>query len=129
MECYRFMSASHARPRSSASFDYKSNVALYPTFQNYFRTHKPRLKRDVPDAVIRFFDTANSRLRRMPPRSRWPFATSCTEPGRNTMKKSIALVTCANGGEAKSLWRDPQTKTGGPEGPPATLVFDVLLAT
>jgi hypothetical protein len=22
--------------------DYKSNVALYPTFQNYFRTHKPR---------------------------------------------------------------------------------------
>ena len=21
--------------------DYKSNVALYPTFQNYFRTHKP----------------------------------------------------------------------------------------
>lgn len=24
--------------------DYKSNVALYPTFQNYFRTHKPRFK-------------------------------------------------------------------------------------
>src|SRR5881296_4423525 len=23
--------------------DYKSNVALYPMFQNYFRTHKPRL--------------------------------------------------------------------------------------
>ena len=23
--------------------DYKSNVALYPTFQNYFRTHKPPL--------------------------------------------------------------------------------------
>jgi hypothetical protein len=22
--------------------DYKSNVVLYPTFQNYFRTHKPR---------------------------------------------------------------------------------------
>jgi hypothetical protein len=23
--------------------DYKSNVALYPTFQNYFRTREPRL--------------------------------------------------------------------------------------
>jgi hypothetical protein len=22
--------------------DYKSNVTLYPTFQNYFRTHEPR---------------------------------------------------------------------------------------
>ena len=49
--------------------DYKSNVALYPAFQNYFRTHKPpflavwgkndpfflppgaeAFKRDIPDA-------------------------------------------------------------------------------
>jgi pimeloyl-ACP methyl ester carboxylesterase len=61
--------------------DYKSNVALYPTFQNYFRTHKPpflavwgkndpfflpagaeAFKRDIPDAVIRFFDTGHFAL-------------------------------------------------------------------
>jgi pimeloyl-ACP methyl ester carboxylesterase len=61
--------------------DYKSNVALYPTFQNYFRTHKPRLlavwgrndpfflppgaeafKRDIPDAIVRFFDTGHFAL-------------------------------------------------------------------
>jgi pimeloyl-ACP methyl ester carboxylesterase len=61
--------------------DYKSNVALYPTFQNYFRTHKPRLlaiwgkndpfflppgaeafKRDIPDATVRFLDTGHFAL-------------------------------------------------------------------
>ncbi len=61
--------------------DYKSNVALYPTFQDYFRTHKPRLlavwgkndpfflppgaeafARDIPDAVIKFFDTGHFAL-------------------------------------------------------------------
>ena len=61
--------------------DYKSNVALYPTFQAYFRTHKPpflavwgkndpfflppgaeAFKRDVPGAVIRFFDTGHFAL-------------------------------------------------------------------
>ncbi len=61
--------------------DYKSNVALYPTFQNYFRTHKPRFlaawgkndpfflpagaeafKRDIPDTVVRFFDTGHFAL-------------------------------------------------------------------
>jgi pimeloyl-ACP methyl ester carboxylesterase len=61
--------------------DYKSNVALYPTFQTYFRTHKPPLlavwgkndpfflpagaeafKRDIPDAVVRFFDTGHFAL-------------------------------------------------------------------
>ncbi len=61
--------------------DYKSNVALYPTFQNYFRTHKPRFlavwgkndpfflppgaeafARDIPDAVIKFFDTGHFAL-------------------------------------------------------------------
>jgi pimeloyl-ACP methyl ester carboxylesterase len=58
--------------------DYKSNVALYPTFQKYFRTHKPpflavwgkndpfflpagaeAFKRDIPDAVVRFLDTGH----------------------------------------------------------------------
>ena len=61
--------------------DYKSNVALYPTFQNYFRTYKPRFlavwgkndpfflppgaeafRRDIPDAVITFFDTGHFAL-------------------------------------------------------------------
>ncbi|HLQ92491.1 MAG TPA: alpha/beta hydrolase [Xanthobacteraceae bacterium] len=61
--------------------DYKSNVALYPAFQKYFRTHKPPLlavwgkndpfflppgaeafKRDIPDAVVRFFDTGHFAL-------------------------------------------------------------------
>src|SRR5215467_12476789 len=61
--------------------DYKSNVALYPTFQTYFRTHKPRFlavwgkndpfflpagaeafKRDNPGAVVRFLDTGHFAL-------------------------------------------------------------------
>jgi pimeloyl-ACP methyl ester carboxylesterase len=61
--------------------DYKSNVALYPTFQEYFRTHKPpclavwgkndpfflptgaeAFRRDIPDAVVRFFDTGHFAL-------------------------------------------------------------------
>ena len=61
--------------------DYKSNVALYPTFQTYFRTYKPRFlavwgkndpfflppgaeafKRDIPGAVVRFLDTGHFAL-------------------------------------------------------------------
>lgn len=61
--------------------DYKSNVALYPAFQDYFRKHQPpflavwgkndpfflapgaeAFKRDMPDAVIRFFDTGHFAL-------------------------------------------------------------------
>jgi pimeloyl-ACP methyl ester carboxylesterase len=61
--------------------DYADNVVLYPVFQNYLRTHKPRLlavwgendpfflpagaeafKRDVPGAVVRFFDTGHFAL-------------------------------------------------------------------
>lgn len=61
--------------------DYKSNVALYPTFQQYFRTHQPPLlavwgkndpfflpagaqafKRDLPNADIRFFNTGHFAL-------------------------------------------------------------------
>lgn len=61
--------------------DYQTNVALYPTFQKYFRTHKPPLlavwgkndpfflppgaeafKRDIPEAVVRFFDTGHFAL-------------------------------------------------------------------
>ena len=61
--------------------DYKSNVALYPAFQAYFRAHKPRFlavwgkndpfflpagaeafKRDIPDATVRFLDTGHFAL-------------------------------------------------------------------
>src|SRR5262249_3768391 len=61
--------------------DYKSNVALYPQFQAYFRKHRPPLlaawgkndpfflppgaeafKRDIPEAVVRFFDTGHFAL-------------------------------------------------------------------
>jgi pimeloyl-ACP methyl ester carboxylesterase len=61
--------------------DYKSNVTLYPAFQDYFRTHKPpflavwgkndpfflpagasAFKRDIPRAEVRFFDTGHFAL-------------------------------------------------------------------
>jgi pimeloyl-ACP methyl ester carboxylesterase len=61
--------------------DYQSNVALYPAFQQYFRTQRPRLlavwgrndpfflpagaesfRRDLPDAEVRFFDTGHFAL-------------------------------------------------------------------
>lgn len=61
--------------------DYKSNVALYPAFQEYFRKHKPPLlavwgkndpffippgaeayKRDNPNAVVKFLDTGHFAL-------------------------------------------------------------------
>jgi len=61
--------------------DYKSNVALYPTFQDYFQTYKPRFlavwgkndpfflprgaeafKRDIPGAMIHFFETGHFAL-------------------------------------------------------------------
>lgn len=61
--------------------DYRNNVALYPTFQAYFRTYKPPFlavwgkndpfflppgaeayKRDIPGAVIRFYDTGHFAL-------------------------------------------------------------------
>ena len=61
--------------------DYKSNVALYPAFQDYFRAHKPpflavwgkhdpfflpagasAFKRGIPRADVRFFDTGHFAL-------------------------------------------------------------------
>jgi pimeloyl-ACP methyl ester carboxylesterase len=61
--------------------DYKSNVALYPAFQAYFRERRPPLlavwgkhdpfflppgaeafKRDIPDAEVRFLDTGHFAL-------------------------------------------------------------------
>lgn len=61
--------------------DYASNVALYPAFQEYFRTHRPPLlavwgredpfflpagaeafRRDIPDAEVRLLDTGHFAL-------------------------------------------------------------------
>jgi pimeloyl-ACP methyl ester carboxylesterase len=61
--------------------DYKSNLALYPTFQTYFRSQKPPFlavwgkndpfflpqgaeayRRDIPDAEVRFLDTGHFAL-------------------------------------------------------------------
>jgi pimeloyl-ACP methyl ester carboxylesterase len=61
--------------------DYQTNVALYPTFQNYFRTHAPRLlavwgkndpfflprgaeafRRDLPGARVQFLETGHFAL-------------------------------------------------------------------
>ena len=61
--------------------DYKSNIALYPKFQEYFRSRKPpflavwgkndpfflppgaeAFKRDIPGAIVRFFDTGHFAL-------------------------------------------------------------------
>jgi pimeloyl-ACP methyl ester carboxylesterase len=61
--------------------DYRNNVALYPTFQKYFRAHQPPLlavwgrndpfflpqgaeafRRDIPAAVVRFLDTGHFAL-------------------------------------------------------------------
>jgi pimeloyl-ACP methyl ester carboxylesterase len=61
--------------------DYRSNVALYPTFQEYVRKHKPpflaawgkndpfflpagaeAFKRDIPGAQVHFFDTGHFAL-------------------------------------------------------------------
>ena len=61
--------------------DYKTNVDLYPSFQKYFRTSKPKLlavwgnkdpfflpigaeayKKDIPDAIVKFYDTGHFAL-------------------------------------------------------------------
>lgn len=61
--------------------DYRTNVALYPAFQAYFRAHHPALlavwgrndpfflpagaeafRRDIPNAVVRFLDTGHFAL-------------------------------------------------------------------
>jgi pimeloyl-ACP methyl ester carboxylesterase len=61
--------------------DYKTNVDLYPLFQKYFRTNKPKLlavwgnkdpfflpigaeayKKDIPNAIVKFYDTGHFAL-------------------------------------------------------------------
>jgi pimeloyl-ACP methyl ester carboxylesterase len=85
-ESYTLDSAFLARPGNDEIqldlfLDYASNVALYPAFQEYFRTHRPPLlavwgkndpfflpagaeafKRDIPGAFVRFLDTGHFAL-------------------------------------------------------------------
>jgi pimeloyl-ACP methyl ester carboxylesterase len=85
-ESYTLDSAFLARPGNDEIqldlfLDYASNVALYPAFQEYFRTHRPPLlavwgkndpfflpagaeafKRDIPGALVRFLDTGHFAL-------------------------------------------------------------------
>jgi len=85
-ESYTLDSALLARPGNDEIqldlfLDYVSNVALYPKFQEYFRTRRPPLlavwgkndpfflqagaeafKRDNPGAVVRFFETGHFAL-------------------------------------------------------------------
>jgi len=61
--------------------DYRTNVALYPKFQEYFRKYQPKLlavwgnkdpyfsppgaeafKKDIPDAIVKFYDTGHFAL-------------------------------------------------------------------
>lgn len=85
-EAYTLDSALLARPGNDEIqldlfLDYASNVALYPKFQEYFRTHRPPLlavwgsndpffvppgaaafKRDNPNAEVQFIDTGHFAL-------------------------------------------------------------------
>jgi len=85
-ESYQLDSALLARPGNDEIqldllLDYASNVALYPKFQEYFRTKRPPLlavwgkndpffvpagaeafRRDIPQAEIQFFDTGHFAL-------------------------------------------------------------------
>jgi pimeloyl-ACP methyl ester carboxylesterase len=85
-ESYTLDSALLARPGNEEIqldlfLDYASNVALYPRFQEYFRTRRPPLlavwgkndpfflptgaeafMRDIPDAEVKFFDTGHFAL-------------------------------------------------------------------
>jgi pimeloyl-ACP methyl ester carboxylesterase len=85
-ETYQLDSSLLARPGNDEIqldlfLDYASNVALYPKFQEYFRTKQPPLlavwgkndpfflppgaeafKRDIPSAEVRFYDTGHFAL-------------------------------------------------------------------
>ena len=103
-ESYTLDSALLARPGNAEIqldlfLDYASNVALYPRFQAYLRTHRPPVlavwgrndpfflaagaeafRRDVPDAEIRFLDTGHFALETHAPRSRrgsWNSSRGC----------------------------------------------------
>ena len=85
-EAYTLDSALLARPdideiQLDLLLDYRTNVALYSRFQEYFRTHRPPLlaawgkhdpfflppgaeafRRDIPQAEVRFYDTGHFAL-------------------------------------------------------------------
>jgi pimeloyl-ACP methyl ester carboxylesterase len=81
LESYLVSRPGNAEVQLDLLLDYRTNVALYPEFQAYFRKHHPPLlavwgkndpfflpagasawKRDIPDADIRFYDTGHLAL-------------------------------------------------------------------
>jgi NAD(P)-dependent dehydrogenase (short-subunit alcohol dehydrogenase family)/pimeloyl-ACP methyl ester carboxylesterase len=104
--------------------DYKSNIALYPTFQNYFRTHKPpflavwgkndpfflppgaeALSATFPVRTFASSTPAISRWRRMPQRSPQRYANSSPAIAKTRghhMSTSVAIVTGASQGIGRS---------------------------
>src|SRR5262249_17519493 len=96
--------------------DYRSSLALYPAFQDYFRTHRPPLlatwgrndpfflpagaeafRRDIPDADVRSSDTGPSAPETHPP-----------ELGAATRPSPAALAR-RNASEASSGTPRPKT--------------------
>ena len=78
---YSMTKPEYAEIQNDLILDYRSNVALYPEFQKYFREHQPRLlavwgkkdpsfipagaeafKKDLPNADIRFVDSGHFAL-------------------------------------------------------------------
>jgi hypothetical protein len=103
--------------------DYKSNIALYPAFQNYFRTHKPPFlavwgKNDpffLPPGAKRssaIFQTprcasstpAISRWKPTPPKSRLPSAISCRADITNRERRSLRSARRQAGSLTLTLW-------------------------
>ena len=81
LDQYFFDKPGHVDIQLDLMLDYKSNVALYPKFQQYFRDKKPKLlavwgnkdpfflpigaqsyKRDLPDATVLFYNTGHFAL-------------------------------------------------------------------
>lgn len=91
--------------------DYASNVALYPTFQAYFREHRPPLlaiwgkndpfflpagaeayRRDLPDAQVRCSTPATSHVKPMQARSRRRSGHLCrTDPAGGSRKAAASF--------------------------------------
>jgi hypothetical protein len=99
--------------------DYKSNVAMYPEFQAYFRKHKPPLlaawgkndpffpprgaeafKRDIPGAEVRFYDTATLPSKPTARRSPLRFVIFFRAPDEKRQPREFAS---AQGGRGRNL--------------------------
>lgn len=81
LDFYYVNQPERAEIQNDLIFDYKTNVRLYPEFQQYFREHHPHLlavwgkndpsfipagaeafKRDLPDAIVKYVDSGHFAL-------------------------------------------------------------------